>query len=187
MKTRYKYLIVGVLVALIVLYFVKFKDINLFALKGISDLKTKYAIRGLHPDIRMKARDFINRVEKELGITLTMTSGTRTFGEQRDLYAQGRTKGGNIVTNAKPGESYHNYGLAFDIVEISPQYGFGSGYPSSRWESIGKIGEKVGFEWAGRWSRPDKPHFQFTFGKTWGELATLMDEGKIDNKGFIKA
>ena len=38
----------------------------------------------------------------------------RSFDEQNHLYAQGRTKPGKIVTYAKGGQSYHNFGLAFE-------------------------------------------------------------------------
>ncbi|WP_439648439.1 M15 family metallopeptidase [Aquimarina aggregata] len=56
--------------------------------------------------------------EKELGIRLQVTSAFRSWKEQAQLYNQGRSSPGQIVTHAKAGESYHNYGLAFDVVEI---------------------------------------------------------------------
>lgn len=43
-------------------------------------------------------------------------SGDRTFEHQDRLYAQGRTLPGGIVTNARSGESPHNYGMATDWV-----------------------------------------------------------------------
>ncbi len=47
-----------------------------------------------------------------------IAQGLRTFQEQDDLYAIGRTKPGKKVTNAKGGQSVHNYGFAVDIVLI---------------------------------------------------------------------
>jgi peptidoglycan L-alanyl-D-glutamate endopeptidase CwlK len=47
-----------------------------------------------------------------------LTSGYRSKKEQNELYAQGRSKPGQVVTNAKAGQSYHNYGLAVDFVII---------------------------------------------------------------------
>ena len=38
--------------------------------------------------------------------------------EQTALYAIGRTSPGKVVTKARAGESYHNYGLAFDWVPL---------------------------------------------------------------------
>ena len=58
------------------------------------------------------------------GVWYYATSGMRTWEEQQKLYNQGRTaeskaKGEKIVTNAKPGSSYHNYGLAIDFCKDS--------------------------------------------------------------------
>ena len=41
-------------------------------------------------------------------------SSFRSPDEQAKLYAQGRTEPGVIVTYAKPGLSFHNYGIASD-------------------------------------------------------------------------
>lgn len=59
-----------------------------------------------------------NEVESKHGIKLRVAQATRTIAQQNALYAQGRTAPGRIVTNAKGGESYHNYGLAIDVIEI---------------------------------------------------------------------
>jgi peptidoglycan LD-endopeptidase CwlK len=74
-------------------------------------------IEGLHPKIRPMAIAFIAKA-KTAGIDIKITAGMRTFEEQEKLYNQGRTTPGNIVTKAKPGQSFHNYGLAIDIVPI---------------------------------------------------------------------
>ena len=73
---------------------------------------TNRRIRELHPRLGIAARQFINTVEGELGIQLRITQGYRSIAEQDALYAQGRTAPGEIVTNARGGQSYHNYGLA---------------------------------------------------------------------------
>ena len=92
------------------------------------------------------------------GLELLVTDGRRTFLSQGELYAQGRTTPGDIVTHAEPGESYHNYGLAIDFVCIDSH-----GTPlwsETPWEEIGEFGEGLGLEWGGRWPRPkrDRPH-----------------------------
>jgi peptidoglycan L-alanyl-D-glutamate endopeptidase CwlK len=46
--------------------------------------------------------------------------GRRTMEEQTALYSLGRSAPGRIVTKAKAGESYHNYGLAFDWAPLKP-------------------------------------------------------------------
>jgi len=115
----------------------------------------------LNPKIQTHVINFINDVEKELGIKLRITQGFRTIDEQNALYAIGRTVEGDKVTNAKGGSSYHNYGLAIDIVEIKN----GKATWDSDFDSIAKIGIQHGFEWGGNFTTIiDKPHFQMTFG-----------------------
>jgi peptidoglycan L-alanyl-D-glutamate endopeptidase CwlK len=103
----------------------------------------------------------------------------RTFAEQDALYAQGRTKSGKVVTNAKGGQSYHNYGLAVDIVLIRDMDGNGSFETASwdtnldadndgqsDWMEAVAIFKRHGWEWGGDWKFTDMPHFQKTFGKS---------------------
>jgi peptidoglycan L-alanyl-D-glutamate endopeptidase CwlK len=113
---------------------------------------------------------------KIAGVTLVVTSTFRSFTEQDKLYAQGRTTKGNIVTNAKGGESMHNYGVAFDIAiskngkldyEITPLIAF--------------IAKFIGLEWGGNFEGfPDKPHFQLTLGYTFKDFQS----GKVDWSKF---
>lgn len=123
------------------------------------------------------------------GLDILITSTFRDYESQAALYAQGRTAPGRIVTNAKPGQSFHNHRVAFDIVPLrngKPVWGTaGNGIDNDPtdddrddlelWQRIGEIGRKVGLEWAGDWKRfREFPHFQFTGGLT---LADFM-EGK---------
>ena len=68
---------------------------------------------GLHHKFLPLVWDLARRM-KALGIPMHLISGLRTWEQQKALYAQGRTKPGRRVTDAKPGYSYHNYGLAAD-------------------------------------------------------------------------
>ncbi len=135
-------------------------------------------IQSLHPDLRAQAAAFVNAVEAELGVQVRVTSGLRTFAEQDALYNQGRTTPGNIVTNARAGRSYHNYGLALDVVPMlngQPQWN------SPHWDAIGAIGKRMGFEWGGDFrSLVDKPHFQMTQGMSTRELLDLYNSGQRD-------
>ncbi len=71
----------------------------------------------LHPNIREQVKALIQQAEEKLGqyAAIRIVQGLRTFEEQDALYAQGRSKPGNIVTNSRGGQSYHNYGLAIDF------------------------------------------------------------------------
>ena len=105
--------------------------------------------------IRLMAADL-----KAQGITIRATSSYRTFAEQDALYAQGRTKPGNIVTNAKGGQSLHNYGLAVDVVPLDSKGQPDWNVPNSTWQKIGAAGKKQGMEWGGDWTKKDRPHFE---------------------------
>ena len=130
------------------------------------DPVTDQRIGTLNPKVQGPATDFINQVQEELGINLRISQATRTIDEQDALYNQGRTEPGNIVTNAKGGESYHNYGLAIDVVEIRNRVAI----YDTNWEAISEIGKRNGFEWGGDWTNPDLPHFQMPFDLSIEEL-----------------
>jgi len=124
------------------------------------------SLNALHPDIRPLAEEF-ERECKSNGVDFIFTCTHRTYEEQDELFAQGRTKPGKIVTNAKAGESKHNFYLdgipaskAFDVVPMR------NGKPvwdaeDPVWQTIGEIGEACGLKWAGRWKKfKEYPHFE---------------------------
>jgi peptidoglycan L-alanyl-D-glutamate endopeptidase CwlK len=111
----------------------------------------------------------------------------RTNKEQDELYQIGRTKPGKKVTNAKGGQSYHNYGLAFDLVLIIDGKTASwdtltdfDGDKISDWMECVRIAEKWGFDWGGLWKFVDAPHFQKTFGKSIHDLL-VVQKFKQDN------
>jgi peptidoglycan L-alanyl-D-glutamate endopeptidase CwlK len=111
------------------------------------------SLDALTPEMKEAALELINRADSA-GIDIFVTSTLRTLDEQQALYDQGRTKPGAIVTNAKPGESSHNFGLGFDVAFSGTQPYIGP------WKELGALGESIGLEWGGRWRNPDQPHFQ---------------------------
>ena len=118
-------------------------------------------IEDLHPDLQVQARRFIADAAAE-GIDVLIYCTLRDFASQAELYAQGRTTKGAIVTNARPGESAHNYGAAWDCVPLKN----GKAMWSDRdtYAKLGRIGEALGLEWAGRWTGKlrETAHFQHT-------------------------
>jgi len=126
-------------------------------------------IEDLKPAVQLRARALLDAA-KDAGVDLIITSTYRTAEQQAALYAQGRTKPGMIVTNARPGDSYHNWQCAFDVVPLrngKPVWGT-SGEDGMLWRKIGELGESVGLEWAGRWTGKlrEMAHFQYTGGLT---------------------
>ena len=120
------------------------------------DKITDQRILTLDKSIQSDTVTFINEVFA-MGIKLRVTQALRTIAEQDELYAQGRTKPGKIVTNAKGGESIHNIGFAVDICEIKD----GKAFWNIDYDKIVPVAESLGFEWGGYFkSFTDKPHFQ---------------------------
>lgn len=127
--------------------------------QGEFDERTEKNIATLLPQAQEKAREFM-RLVRAKGINAKIIDGSRTHEQQQKLYNQGRTTPGDIVTNALPGRSWHNYAVAFDVglfgdngeyIEESPLY-----------KMMGKIGESIGLEWGGSWGGDlvDEPHYQ---------------------------
>lgn len=120
------------------------------------------------PVLAEKIRGMAAMLELE-GIEIRVVQGLRTWAEQDALYAQGRTTKGIIVTNARGGQSWHNFGLAADCVPS--QFGTGQIYnpdwnnahPS--WIRMETVGQSLGLTSGASWrSFPDAPHFEDTNG-----------------------
>jgi peptidoglycan LD-endopeptidase CwlK len=121
------------------------------------DARSATNIATLHAKVQDYARALIQAAAQQ-AISIKVISGTRTYEQQNALYAQGRTKPGVVVTNARAGYSNHNFGIAFDIgvfdargsyLEESPLY-----------KVVGSLGVGLGLEWGGNWKRiEDQPHF----------------------------
>ena len=122
-----------------------------------ANARSERMIATLLPHVRPYARALYFKA-RDNGIAINIISGTRTYAEQDALYAQGRTKAGNIVTNARGGYSNHNFGIAFDIGVFS-----GNRYlpESPLYKAVGALGMELGLEWGGNWKTiVDQPHFQ---------------------------
>jgi peptidoglycan LD-endopeptidase CwlK len=121
------------------------------------DDRSEKVIATLLPEVQSYARALVTKADAD-GITIKVISGLRTYDEQNDLYAQGRTQPGRIVTNARGGYSNHNFGIAFDVGVFE-----GSQYldESPKYKAVGVLGMDLGLEWGGNWKTiQDEPHFQ---------------------------
>lgn len=121
-------------------------------------------IDDLLPPAAARCRQFIRRCA-DAGIDVIITSTYRDHASQAALYAQGRTQPGRRVTNAKPGQSYHNWRVAFDFAPIVN--GKIHWHDSATFSRCGEIAESCGLEWAGRWTKfRELAHCQYTAGLT---------------------
>ncbi|WP_341279347.1 M15 family metallopeptidase [Paenibacillus sp. FSL H8-0537] len=135
-------------------------------------------LAGLLAPVRAASERLIERCYAR-DIPIVITQGLRTIAEQDKLYAQGRTTAGSIVTNARGGYSYHNFGVAIDFALLSPD-GKQAYWDTKRdgnvnqtvdWAEVVDEAKRLGFAWGGDWtSFKDYPHFEMTFGLSTAQL-----------------
>jgi peptidoglycan L-alanyl-D-glutamate endopeptidase CwlK len=163
------------------------------------DPVTLERIKLLHPKVRDEALEIYQEICKSLTgrAICRFTFTLRTIAEQNKLFSQGRTIAGKIVTKARGGHSYHNWGLAIDIVLIKDVNGDGNyekavwdtksdfdGDGKSDWIEVVQIFKEYGWEWGGDWKFYDAPHFQKTFGYSVRQLLAMHKAGNIKN-GYV--
>lgn len=163
-------------------------------------------IKTFHPQFRQQLKtDYLtcNNTILGKGVRLRFSHVFRSVQEQDKLYAKGITTDGRIVTNAKGGQSIHNYGLAFDIVLLVDKDGNGSlesaswdikkdfdGDKQSDWLEVANFFTHkqrfTPYEWGGDWKNfKDYPHFQIK-GYDWRKLQKLVEQGyTIEDNGII--
>jgi peptidoglycan LD-endopeptidase CwlK len=153
-------------------------------------------IQKLHPKLRDDAMKILTDITNTIDTPTSFCRFAftlRTFEEQQAIYNQGRTTKGSIVTNAKPGQSLHNYGLAVDIAFVingtESSWDVKADWNKNKeadWMECVAIFKKYGWEWGGSWvSFKDLPHFQKTFGYSWQKLLQLKNAGKVDKDGYV--
>jgi peptidoglycan LD-endopeptidase CwlK len=127
-------------------------------------------------DLRTEVRPMVDLFLADCataGIDILVTCTLRSMEEQAALYAQGRTTPGRIVTNAKPGQSAHNFGLALDVVPIvNGKPDWDGTHPV--WDQIGQLGQVRGLQWLGAPGSPfrEEAHFQHPNWRTLADLTT---------------
>lgn len=117
------------------------------------------ALTDLEPKVKELAEQLVHDAWIRLKVRIIITHTLREWAEQAHLYSKGRTEPGPVVTNAKPGYSWHNYGLAFDVAFLTEDGKITWGGP---WAALGALGEDLGLVWGGNFkSIKDRPHFEY--------------------------
>ena len=152
-------------------------------------MKDKYSNERLslfHPKAIDGFRSFIEESESTFGIVLRIMLGLRTFSEQNELYSHGRNGDTRPkLTDAKGGQSFHNYGLAGDFCVVNQDGSINWNFDMSK---LVPIAEKYGISWGGNWIHiKDKPHFEmkFNFKENCSDLLELVNSGKVDENGYV--
>lgn len=128
---------------------------------------------------------------KAKGFNVAIFEGLRPYERQKELWLKGRDEQGRIVdrtkivTKAPPGMSYHQYGLAVDIVfdadSTKPgwQWSWDAKWP---WKKLADLGKSHGLESAYYWKAfPEAPHYQKTFGFKINELLSMYLDGGLEH------
>lgn len=144
---------------------------------------TRSRLRLLYPEVAIRAIRVFNDFYTETGLLLNCAQGLRTYARQEKLYASGRTKPGAIVTQARGGYSFHNYGLALDV-SFRGRDPYLDKFEESRrndlWKLFGKVAKTHGFIWGGDFNGiSDRPHIHLTFGFTVYELLEVYQDYKL--------
>jgi hypothetical protein len=121
----------------------------------------------------------------EEGLDFRLSEGFRTYATQNSYYRKGRTPSGRTVTDARGGQSLHNFGLAYDVA-IFERGAYIEDGRDARYQRAGELGEGItdglggpaGLEWGGRWNKPDASHFQFDGGLRLRVIRERYEAGK---------
>ena len=163
-------------------------------LGAVTDI-SRQRIDKLYPGIRPIAFRVLNDIRILSGRGMNIVQGVRSFDEQARLYAIGRTLVGiqwvisdspKIVTNARPGLSWHCYGLAFDCAwqgfdpylrneSVTTKDGLWSQYASV----VRSHGMIAGHDHRLINGVIDKPHAEMSYGFTIGQALELHSIGGI--------
>jgi len=149
---------------------------------GSFDARSEKNIATLLPEMQKKARQIL-KAAHDWGsgrFTFSILSGTRTYAEQDGLFGQ-RPK----VTNARGGQSNHNFGIALDIgiFDLRGKYLTGSTRAEEKaYTDLAAVVKAAvhGIEWGGDWSSfKDQPHYEFSTGLTIAQKRKKFEAGQL--------
>lgn len=124
-------------------------------------------VSSLYPPFFTKVNQLVANCAAR-GHVFFANSTYRSVEQQDVLYAQGRTKPGQIVTNARGGQSAHNFAIAVDFThdaDDDASNGLQPDWTPEQYRVLGeeavKLGLEAGFNWP---SFPDRPHVNLDIG-----------------------
>lgn len=146
---------------------------------------TRARLRLLYPHVAELYIRFAGKFYEVHNRIVGIAQGVRLWEYQDELYAQGRTTPGDIVTWAKGGSSWHNYAVAIDVCfQGKDPYlkTLGEKEREAFWDEIGRIAKEFQFEWGGDFpeKKRDRPHLQKPYGLTIVEAQKLYKEGGLE-------
>lgn len=129
----------------------------------------------LRPDVAANCRKWLELCG-DAGLSVLIVSTVRDREYQEYLYAQGRTRPGDIVTNGKiPTFHADTAGLAFDFCKNVRGHEYDD---NAFFAKAAAIAKGMGFSWGGDWKTfPDMPHIQWDNHGAW--TSAMIRSGKL--------
>ncbi len=150
--------------------------LNIFTGLSKVDQINAAKLAGVCPALQSRGQKFIEAAAAE-GVIVQIVQGLRTFAEQDELFKKGRTKPGKRVTNARGGQSNHNFGLALDF---APVVGGKVSWDEKLYRPFGKWAAAAGLSWGGNWKRfKDLPHVEYMKGHSLAQIQELYRKGGL--------
>lgn len=152
------------------------------------DSKSESFLRNCYPKFAHRVKKTFDDVYEKHGLEMRITEAMRSFKKQQELYLIGRNSTDKnvprrtIVTNALPGLSYHQYGLAIDACfqGKDPFLEKLDIYVSKLiWEDYGRFAENNGLIWGGKFKFRDMPHIELNTSFTVKELKLILEHQSI--------
>lgn len=152
------------------------------------DERSAKHLQSLHPDVRDAFTQFLVEARELVakhGLDYKAICGTRSWEEQEALYAKGRTVPGRIVTNAPPGSSMHNFGLAIDCGVFKGKVYMDDGTVADKktadlmHKHVSTLCTKHKLRWGGNFKKLyDAPHFEYDSPHSLADLRIRREKGQ---------
>lgn len=152
----------------------------------VLDFRSEENLKTLDAKAQDVFRDFLLRAKATaatFGCEYVMISGHRSWEEQDVLYARGRTVPGDKITNAKGGQSNHNFGIAADFAVFQGKIYLDGG--TNQQAALARRvhaacavhARKLGMDWGGDWRNlKDEPHFEIHTGLTLAQKRSVYQQ-----------
>lgn len=156
---------------------------NITTDEEMSKTKRIEPITLIYPDLGSRLKRSYAAMMTKYKISMRCNIGMRTFDQQDQIYAQGRTQSGPIVTYARAGESFHNFGCGADscFLGIDPYLNQAT-RGAFLWSEFGRYAKSFGLVWGGDWHPPkqDRPHVELAYGLTLEAVQELHTRGGVE-------
>ena len=150
--------------------------------KWYNNSRTRGYFDKLHPKFQPLVAEWFSKIENN-GMDVYPTSGFRSFEKQAQLYKEN-------PSNAKPGYSYHNFGLAIDVnILKNGNIILRKSDSCEKWKQslVPKLAVDSNIRWMCKFGNYHDPvHFDFVpTGLNTTKLRERVLNGQVDSNGYV--